>query len=164
MQLWADYYPKQPNLDAGNIAMHRKAIQNDDADQQTPGSSSRDMGDQGCILVKDCSSSDEHRSFEVKLFQSPNGATDNANDYPIRLILSGFYFDINQEPYGFPDGNSECSKCQADPAICATCTNDMPYSPAYLANGTAYTPSQVFSRVHRDPTIIAAMRAWMELP
>jgi len=43
VKLWADYYPKQPNLDCGNVNMARKAIQNDDADQQAGGSTSRDM-------------------------------------------------------------------------------------------------------------------------
>jgi hypothetical protein len=40
--------------------------QNDDADQQMPGSSSRDMGDQGCVLVKGCEIN-THRGFEVKV-------------------------------------------------------------------------------------------------
>lgn len=43
VKLWADYYPKQPTLDCGNVNMARKAIQNDDADQQAGGSTSRDM-------------------------------------------------------------------------------------------------------------------------
>lgn len=56
----------------------RNAIENDDADQQTSGSTSRDMGDQGCVLVEGCDVS-KHRSFEVKLFESPNGVQDNDN-------------------------------------------------------------------------------------
>ena len=63
----------------------RNAIQNDDADQQTEGSTSRDMGDQGCVLIENCEA-DEHREFEVKLFEEPNGIqTSNDVDYPIRL-------------------------------------------------------------------------------
>ena len=38
---------------------------------------------EGCVLVEGCAE-DTHRSFEVKLFESPNGAKDNENDYPIR--------------------------------------------------------------------------------
>jgi hypothetical protein len=33
------------------------------------GSTSRDMGSAGCVLVKDCESDDQHRQFEVELFQ-----------------------------------------------------------------------------------------------
>lgn len=58
---------------------------------QNPGSSSRDMGDQGCVLVKGCDVP-THRGFEVKLFTNPNGAQDNDNDYPIRVVMSSYYF------------------------------------------------------------------------
>ena len=75
-----------------SITKWRNAIQNDDADQQNPGSSSRDMGDQGCVLIKDCGSFDEHRQFEIKLFSNPNGAIDSDNDYPIRMVLSSFWW------------------------------------------------------------------------
>ena len=84
----------------------RNAVQNDDHDQQTPGSSSRDMGDQGCVLIKDCTDSQQHRDFEVKLFESPNGANDNNNEYPIRLILSSFWWVDGVQ--GIPDGKSDC--------------------------------------------------------
>jgi len=56
-----------------SISPVRNAIQNDDADQQTSGSTSRDMGDQGCVLIENCATTDTHRQFEVKLFENPNG-------------------------------------------------------------------------------------------
>lgn len=68
IRLWADYYPKQPTLDGGNVDMRRKAIQNDDADQQTSGSTSRDMGNAGCVLTVSCPDAATHRGFEVTLF------------------------------------------------------------------------------------------------
>ena len=70
--------------------MNRKAVQNDDADQQSDGSTSRDMGNFGCVLIKGCAVAD-HRGFEVTLFSAPYGSSDNDNDYPIRMVLSSFY-------------------------------------------------------------------------
>ncbi len=106
-------------------------IQNDDHDQQNPGSSSRDMGPfgkllnihitfhdlrkkvfffkQGCVLVKNCPEN-EHRNFETKLFTSPNGVGNNDNDWPIRFILSSYYLTHGND--GIPDGWSDCSKCK----------------------------------------------------
>lgn len=161
IKVWASYYPKEPTIDCGNIAMNRKAIQNDDSDQQQPGSTSRDMGNAGCVLVSSCSSIEEHRSFEVTLFTQPPGSSDNDNDYPIRMVLSSFYFPIQMQPYGFPDGLSDCKLCQGPQ--CSTCTNSMPYSPAYNASAVGYE-GPVYTRVHRDAAIIAAMRQWMHLP
>jgi alpha-amylase len=51
IKMWDGLYPKEP----GNnplISRKRVVIQNDDHDQQEPGSSSRDMGPFGCVLVK----------------------------------------------------------------------------------------------------------------
>lgn len=159
IRIWADYYPKQPGLDCGNIAMNRKAIQNDDSDQQMPGSTSRDMGNMGCVLVSNCASHEEHRQFEVMLFTDPPGSSDNDNDYPIRMLLSSFYFNIGDQPYGLPDGLSECSKCQVD---CESCTNSMSYTKAYQPDAVGYA-GPVYTRTHRDPTIINAMRSWVHL-
>ena len=86
-QIWNSGYPKEPEKGTCTISKARSAIQNDDADQQTPGSSSRDMGSQGCVLIKDCPNAAAHRSFEVMLFESPPGADSNDDDYPIRLVL-----------------------------------------------------------------------------
>ena len=43
------------------------------------------------FLFQGCEVSD-HRDFEVKLFENPNGANDNSNDYPVRLVLSSYYW------------------------------------------------------------------------
>lgn len=88
-QIWNSGYPKEPEKGTCTISKARSAIQNDDADQQTPGSSSRDMGSMGCVLIKDCPSAAAHRNFEVMLFQAPPGADSNDDDYPIRLVLVG---------------------------------------------------------------------------
>lgn len=152
---------KQPNLDCGSIAMNRKAIQNDDADQQMPGSTSRDMGSEGCVLVANCPTVDAHRGFEVMLFNNPPGVVDNSNDYPIRLILSSYYFPIQEQPYGVPDGWSDCSKCQGQ--WCGSCTNSMAYTPAFNASSVGYD-GPVYTHVHRDATIVAAMQQWMQIP
>jgi hypothetical protein len=39
----------------------------------------------------------------------------------------------------------------------------MPFSPAYNASAVGYA-GPVYTRVHRDVTIINAMRDWMHLP
>ncbi len=136
LKIWYSAYPKEPGVDCGNLAMNRKAIQNDDSDQQQPGSTSRDMGSDGTILVVDRDIS-LHRSFEVQLFQNPlydpdeflcytiimyailafmpypmrSGVQDNDNDYPIRMVLSSYYFDLSLQTYGVPDGKSNCDEC-----------------------------------------------------
>lgn len=145
--------------------MNRKAIQNDDADQQNPGSTSRDMGDQGTVLVID-KQIDLHRMFEEKLFTNPNGASDNSNDYPIRMVLSSFWLPANANDYGIPDGKSNCDVCMVD---CATCdaAQSMNTTSAYEAGASGYTGNMEgghYTRVHRDQGIINAMRGWMHLP
>jgi alpha-amylase len=113
IKMWDGLYPKEPQNNP--IAKNRVVIQNDDHDQQTPGSSSRDMGSFGCVLVRDCPA-DSHRNFEIKLFESPNGVSNNDDDWPIRFILSSFYFTFGTK--GIPDGKSDCSLCTVS---CASC-------------------------------------------
>jgi alpha-amylase len=153
IKIWNSGYPKETDKGVCTISKVRSAIQNDDHDQQNPGSSSRDMGDTGCVLIKGCSV-ENHRAFEVKLFSSPNGASDNANDFPIRLVLSSFWWQ--NQVQGVPDGKSDCSLCKVNCASCQT----MKYYPARQANSTGYDLVG-YTRVHRDATIINAMRSWM---
>eukprot|EP00042_Codosiga_hollandica_P037252 m.291163 g.291163 ORF g.291163 m.291163 type:complete len:859 (+) comp55093_c0_seq1:63-2639(+) len=162
-KIWYSAYPKETDVDCGMVAMNRLAIQNDDADQQQPGSTSRDMGSDGTILVID-RDVDLHRQFEVQLFQNPFGVTDNDNDYPIRMVLSSFYFDDSQQTYGIPDGLSNCDLCTGP--FCDQCVGSLGYIAAYQANSTGYDGpgNGIYSRCHRDETIINAMRAWMDLP
>merc|ERR1712039_1064705 len=91
------------------------------------------------------------------LFSNPNGASDNANDYPIRLILSSFYWPANGAQ-GLPDGKSDCSLCKIN---CGGCVG-MPYTAAYDPSSTGYDKG-VYTRVHRDGAIVNAMRKWMGL-
>jgi len=155
IKIWNSGYPKEPDAGACTIKKKRNAIQNDDADQQNPGSTSRDMGDQGCVMIKDCGSAEEHRDFEVKLFTSPNGMEDKDEDYPIRLILSSFYFEDGVQ--GIPDGKSDCSLCDTE---CDTCTG-VPLTPAYDDKSVGY--DDVYTRTHRDPDVVSAMQAWMQI-
>ncbi|RYG69973.1 hypothetical protein EON64_01395 [archaeon] len=61
VKIWNSGYPKEPEKGYCTISPTRNAVQNDDADQQTSGSTSRDMGDQGCVLIEGCQVSN-HRS------------------------------------------------------------------------------------------------------
>jgi alpha-amylase len=54
VKIWNSGYPKEPQLGYCTISPTRNAVQNDDADQQTSGSTSRDMGSEGCVLVEGC--------------------------------------------------------------------------------------------------------------
>jgi len=160
IKIWNSGYPKEPSADCNSITSWRNVIQNDDADQQTPGSTSRDMGDQGTVLVI-AKNVPLHRQFEIKLFINPNGATDNNNDFPIRAVLSSYYFPQN-EAKGIPDGLSDCSLCTTTCNGCQT----VPYQKAYNPNSCGYDTPQYnqYTRVHRDRSIIMAMRTWMQLP
>lgn len=156
VKMWDGLYPKEP----GNnplISRKRVVIQNDDHDQQTPGSSSRDMGPFGCVLVKDCGSADNHRNYEVTLFQNPYQVGNNAEDWPIRFILSSYYFTDGK--HGMPDGFSDCKLCTV---TCASCKESWSYKPAYVPGECGYAGTS-YTRVHRDLRIINAMRGWMGL-
>eukprot|EP00727_Mastigamoeba_balamuthi_P001303 m51a1_g1117 hypothetical protein (851) ;mRNA; f:163061-166336 len=157
VKIWHSGYPKEPQLDCGKVSRQREAIQNDDADQQNPGSSSRDMAYWGSVLIKDRDVA-AHRGFEVKLFTSPNGATDNDNDYPIRLLLSSFFWGEGGSAQGIPDGKSDCSLCKY---TCTTC-HGMPYTKAHDPNSCGYD-MEVYTRTHRDKTVVNAMRKWMKM-
>jgi alpha-amylase len=155
VKIWNSGYPKEPEKGYCTISPYRNAVQNDDHDQQNEGSSSRDMGDQGCVLIKGCQVND-HRNFEVKLFQNPNGVQDNNNNYPIRLILSSYYWQGNS--YGVPDGLSDCSKCVSQ---CSSCRSATTWA-AYDGKSCGY--DKTYTRPHRDLSIVNAMRSWMKLP
>ncbi|KAJ6241498.1 alpha-amylase [Anaeramoeba flamelloides] len=158
IKIWWSSFPNAPSPCGGVISRVRQVIENDDHDQQF-GGSSRDMHGKGVILVKDRDVSG-HRFFEKKLFSGPEGVSDNNNDWPIRLLLSSYYFPNNdaQLGAGIPDGNSDCSKCKVQ---CDTCKNVAKTS-AYQPNKCGYT-GPVYTRTHRDKDIIMAMRGWMGL-
>jgi len=161
IKIWYSAYPKQPGLDCGQLSMQRKVIENDDADQQTQGSSSRDMQDYGTVLVI-AKNIPLHQHFEEKLFTSPRGASDNDNDYPIRLVLSSYWLPQNPNGYGMPDGNSMCSGCRVN---CDSCdpARSMNFTAGYQQGAVAYSTSGRYTRTHRYIGTINAMRAWMHL-
>merc|ERR1711988_647254 len=163
IKTWNSGYPKEPekgvdDCDIGKAGLQRQVIQNDDHDQQNPGSSSRDMGNAGCVLIKGCDEA-KHRSFEVQLFTNPPGARDNNNDYPIRNVLSSFYWGAGGVQ-GMPDGKSDCSLCTTNCDSCKT----MQYEKAFDATSQGYDSGEgKYTRVHRDNAIVNAMRSWMGL-
>ena len=168
VKIWNSGYPKETEkglvgCDGSNASLTiRSVIQNDDADQQNPGSSSRDMGDTGCVLIKGCSV-DDHRAFEVKLFTNPNGAQSNKDDFPIRVVLSSFYWPNasggggGSGLQGVPDGKSDCALCTSN---CEGCQSVAKVE-AYDATSTGY--DKTYTRVHRDAAIVQAMRGWVGL-
>ena len=114
------------------------------------------MGDDGCVLIEDCADSDEHRAFEVKLFEHPNGiVNDNDVDYPIRLILSSFWWQNSTK--GIPDGLSDCSLCTTN---CDACVSTEKWG-AFDDSSTGYDDE--YTRPHRDADVVAAMKSWMGL-
>ena len=155
IKIWWAGYPVEPDNDNGSISKTRKVIENDDHDQQNPGSSSRDMHDEGCVLIKGCPA-EKHRQFEIKLFKDPKSVDDNKVNYPIRLILSSYYFTNTVQ--GIPDGLSDCEKCTTTCQYCKT----MPKAKAFVEDAQSYG-TQDYTRVHRDSEIIKAMSEWMLL-
>lgn len=161
IKIWNSGYPKEPekgvpDCDIGKSGTHRVVVQNDDHDQQNPGSSSRDMGNTGCVLIKGCDEA-EHRAFEVELFTNPPGSTNNNDDYPIRTVLSSFYWGTGGVQ-GMPDGLSDCSLCKIN---CDTCKT-MPYEKARDSTSTGYDKGDgKYTRAHRDSAVVNAIRAWM---
>jgi alpha-amylase len=109
------------------------------------------------VLVKGCAV-DNHRNFEVRMFQSPRGIADNDNHAPIRLVLSSYYWP-SSGAYGIPDGLSDCALCTI---TCAGCKS-VAKAAAYSESSCGYD-SPVYTRVHRDRTIVQALRKWMHLP
>lgn len=161
IKIWASWFPKEPDADCGMVDRHRQVIQNDDHDQQKEGSTSRDMQDFGSVLVieKDV---EKHRNFEIALFDNPRGVRDNDNEWPIRMVLSSYYFH-GKGISSIPDGLSDCKHCRIS---CETCQS-VPYKPAYVPNAKAYDGStgnmSGYTLVHRDKSIIEAMQRWMKI-
>lgn len=161
VKIWSSDYPKEfPICGSYVIPAERMAIQNDCHDDQNPGSSSRDMGDKGSVLIKD-RNPDYHRNFEVQLF------TRTEANFKIKLVLSSYSY-MNNGAAGFPDGLSDCSLCTG--THCSDCSKSMKYSKAYDANACGYSSQVdgqwiegVYTRVHRDVAIINAMRQWQGL-
>jgi alpha-amylase len=158
IKIWSSDYPKEfPICGSWVVPAERLVVQNDCHDDQTPGSSSRDMGDKGSVLVirKDVNA---HRNFETQLFNRNDG------NWQIKAVLSSYSF-MNNGASGIPDGYSDCAKCTG--SACNSCSKSMKYTPAFNADSCGYDCSSngswvegVYTRVHRDYDIIQAMRNW----
>ena len=101
-----------------------------------------------------------HRNLTIKMFN-------NNYNFKIRNVFSMFslYYGSN----GYPDGKSDCSMCNSE--ICKKhCTRTFPYRKAYNPISIGYDNGDIYNwvegeytRVHRDLSIINAMRTWMGL-
>ena len=158
IKIWMSWYPAEIDKCEGKIPSERLVIENDDHDQQKPGSSSRDMHDQGSVLVKQ-KDINAHRNFEVTVFSRTD------RNWKHRLLLSSFTLrDGSDGNDGFPDGYSDCSLCTGE--YCSSCVN-FPKHEAYVADSEGYSVNGwqygYYTRTHRDISIINAMRGWMGL-
>lgn len=119
IKIWSSDYPKEfPICGSWVIPAKRTVVQNDCADDQNPGSSSRDMADKGSVLVR-TKDVNKHRDFEIQLFTRTDG------DWDIRAVLSSYTF-MDNGAMGIPDGMSDCANCKGDQ--CNTCTKSMKFS------------------------------------
>src|SRR5690606_20282226 len=112
------------------------------------------MQDKGSVLIKE-KDVGKHRNFEVQLFNRRDA------DWHIKLVLSSYMFGSNGGN-GFPDGLSSCSLYTGDQPRngCLGVEKDT----AYVANSCGYTMADgKYTRVHRDLSIINAMRSWVGL-
>ncbi|KAI9997159.1 hypothetical protein PInf_000595 [Phytophthora infestans] len=115
------------------------------------------MGDSGSVLIKDKDVA-KHRSFEVKLFTRTDA------DWQIKVVLSSYTWFTNGAG-GFPDGYSDCSGFDSSQG--QKCTASVPYEKAFRAGSCGYTVDGFaggkYTRVHRDLSIVNAMRSWVGL-
>ena len=161
IKIWGSDYPKEfPICGYWEIDPIRHAIGLDCHDDQFPGSSSRDMQDKGSVYVKE-RNAERHRYFLVQMFTRTDA------NWKIKLVLSSYSFKGNA--YGFPDGNSDCSKCTGEQCK-KNCNRNVPYQKAYNPNSTGYDAGSsnnwkenTYTRTHRDAEVVNAMRRWMGL-
>jgi alpha-amylase len=160
IKIFDGLYPKEPKLNSFT-SRKRVVIQNDDYNQQFPGYSNRNMGQNGCVLASKenpCDISD-HRSYQIRLFDNPFDVLNNAEEWPIRIILSSYYLKNNST--GIPDGLSDCNLCKSN--NCSNeCTDSVSQIDASNLNECAYE-GDGFTKTHRDIKIINSMRRWMGL-
>ena len=162
IKIWRSDYPKEyPICGGDDLPDSRNAVGLDCHDDQNEGSSSRDMQDTGSVYVKE-KNIEKHRNFNVQLF------TRTDHDWKIKLLLSSYSF-MNNGGRGFPDGKSDCSACTGEQCK-NECNKSVPYQKAYDPNSTGYDSGDggnwkegTYTRVHRDQSIINAMRQWMGL-
>ena len=102
-----------------------------------------------------------HRSRTMDMFNNIE------KNWKIKSVFS--MFSLINGSTGFPDGKSDCSKCQTE--VCKIyCTKSFPYQKAYNPLSIGYDAGNIttwkegiYTRVHRDLRIINSMREWMNL-
>ena len=102
-----------------------------------------------------------HRSRTMDMFNNIE------KNWKIKSVFS--MFSLINGSFGFPDGKSDCSKCQTE--VCKIyCTKSFPYQKAYNPLSIGYDAGNItnwkegtYTRVHRDLDIINSMRQWMNL-
>ena len=162
IKIWGSDYPKEfPICGYWEIDPIRHAIGLDCHDDQFPGSSSRDMQDKGSVYVKE-RNAERHRYFLVQMFTRTDA------NWKIKLVLSSYSFIGNA--YGYPDGKSDCSRCNPNTQCSQNCRRSVPYQKAYNPNSQGYDAGSsnnwkenTYTRTHRDREVVNAMRQWMGL-
>ena len=162
IKIWGSDYPKEfPICGYCEIDPIRHAIGLDCHDDQFPGSSSRDMQDKGSVYVKE-RNAERHRYFLVQMFTRTDA------NWKIKLVLSSYSFIGNA--YGYPDGKSDCSRCNPNTQCSQNCRRSVPYQKAYNPNSQGYDAGSsgnwkenTYTRTHRDREVVNAMRQWMGL-
>ena len=141
--------------------MKAVGLSDSDHDDQFPGSSSRDMQDKGSVYVKE-RNAERHRYFLVQMFTRTDA------NWKIKLVLSSYSFIGNA--YGYPDGKSDCSRCNPNTQCSQNCRRSVPYQKAYNPNSQGYDAGSsgnwkenTYTRTHRDREVVNAMRQWMGL-
>jgi len=112
------------------------------------------MGNSGSVLIKD-KDVPKHRAFEVQPFTRTDA------DWQIRLVLSSYLY-MDNGASGFPDGLSDCALYTGSQPKGA-CMG-VPYNQAFQAAACGYNMvAGQYTRVHRDLSIVNAMRGWVGL-
>ena len=152
IKIWGSDYPKEFPICGYGLDCH---------DDQFPGSSSRDMQDKGSVYVKE-RNAERHRYFLVQMFTRTDA------NWKIKLVLSSYSFIGNA--YGYPDGKSDCSRCNPNTQCSQNCRRSVPYQKAYNPNSQGYDAGSsgnwkenTYTRTHRDREVVNAMRQWMGL-
>ena len=110
------------------------------------------------IITKDI---DIHRNKTMDMLKR------NDIEWKIKIIFSSYSLN---ESSGFPDGKSDCSKCNTKECQ-RYCTKSVTYSKAYdplskgydAGNNSDNWKNGVYTRIHGDIKIINSMREWMKL-
>ena len=120
------------------------------------------MGNEYNTYIRD-KNIESHRADAISLFTNER----YEYDWKIRNIFSSF--SIINEVAGIPDGKSDCSYCKSD--ACREGCVSFPYRKAYNPLSKGYDCGNAdnwvegeYTRIHRDPSIINAMRKWMFPP